>query len=521
MRKFVGTSDDALMIACTALASTLIYLAASSYLRLELNAVSYRLQLFRSYYEKFGWPDLFPAAVSGVGLIQLVILGTVCAIFGLLVRWLFYPGSGGGLVVLVYGFAAALVPPLFVAAVLWPDGQGRLGTLALLALSVGFTGVLALAFIRRLRARAREAAQIEATTDVERSRFRFLVLVPLLPLMALVWWCGVSALQGFDSWSYHVPLAAHWLTDSSLYRGPEVSLTDFYPGNFELLVRWLLALGSPNYVFVVALIGGVLSVYVIYRICLELEHTETAALIAAACAGSCAVMVNLMATAYSDTMASLFTLVAVFLLLRWLRTREPVLLVALGTSLGLAAGTKYTALPVAVLIVATVAWHLLPSVKAESNSTPIRGLTALLLAAVICSGYWYIRNAIEHGNPVFRVGMVALPGVSMDYLVPPKPGLPASPLHYLFLPWREFGFTGRYYDDGIGLMFAAIALPAFILMPMLDSWRSRRPAVALWLITVVLFAQWLSTGSLYARFGLIPILLTGSARPGLALAHPC
>jgi hypothetical protein len=514
LQRVFGVSEDAAFACLALIASALAYILASTYLRVEAESLDYRLFLFREYYRRFGLPNLLPVRPQTAGALQLLLFIATCIVVGVLARIYVRARRGADTGVTVYALTAALLPTLLLALLGWPDGAGWLTTPNLLIATFALLiGAAALVVITRVRA-VGGPGHI-STTYIRGGRWSPLFLIALAPLLLAVWWCGVSAVQGYDSLWYHLPLPARWLMDSRLTRAPEITLTDFYPGNFEVLARWALLLGTPRFAFVVNVIGGILCLTTLYFICLELGQTREAARIVVACAATISVFANLMVTAYSDIFGALGILLAVLLLLRWIRTDDNALLVGVGVSLGIAVGTKYTALPPALIILCALLWHLL---RGRRTARPIAQpltlkqiatrLTLVALPALLCAGYWYVRNAVEHGNPVFPVSMFGLHGVTLDYLVPRKPGLPESPIHRLLFPWSEYGFKAAYYDDGFGLIFGAIAVPAFLLMPALGNFAKRGTTTMVWFMTLAMFAYWISTGSLYARFGLIPVLLS-------------
>ena len=73
-------------------------------------------------------------------------------------------------------------------------------------------------------------------------------------------------------------------------------------------------------------------------------------------------------------------------------------------------------------------------------------------------------------------------------------------------PWVQWEFATDY-DDGLGAAYAAVGLICFVAVIF------RRPAKGtrrrlVWAITAAAFVLWIGTGSITARFGLFPVLLT-------------
>ncbi|MCA8962505.1 MAG: hypothetical protein KDC38_18395, partial [Planctomycetes bacterium] len=89
-----------------------------------------------------------------------------------------------------------------------------------------------------------------------------------------------------------------------------------------------------------------------------------------------------------------------YLLLAWdvvvvARRRPEVMRTALlsGLFLGVACGIKYTALPIAAVL--ALAWPVMMSTRRVATAITCAG------SALVTGGFWYARNALELGNPVY------------------------------------------------------------------------------------------------------------------------
>jgi hypothetical protein len=73
---------------------------------------------------------------------------------------------------------------------------------------------------------------------------------------------------------------------------------------------------------------------------------------------------------------------------------------------GIALGVKVSAVPVAVIILGMVAWR-------AGGVRPASRVVALFAAAwAITGGYWYARNIVHTGNPVYPAAFLVWPGVT-------------------------------------------------------------------------------------------------------------
>src|SRR6185503_7455321 len=103
-------------------------------------------------------------------------------------------------------------------------------------------------------------------------------------------------------------------------------------------------------------------------------------------------------------------------------------LVGMGACLGLAVGTKYSAMPTAVAIVAVAsyyAWRVAHGMlDTGERYVNVRTFLVMLgtigLSALVCAGYWLVRNAVRHGNPLYPVRTLGMPGVDLEYIIPVK-----------------------------------------------------------------------------------------------------
>jgi hypothetical protein len=518
-----------LIVGFAALVSGALYVAVSQELRHQLSDPAYKTSLIRSFFAERGLGGvrlLRPVDAGGsVSVLALILLGLAAGYF---LREAFGKRRGRAEVV-AFGVGAICLAAVLIATILWPDGRGALGSWQWLAGVAAIAGVAAV-FARRADRRAvlePEAPEYPAAPSHDPGRgWAIAFLVLLVPMLIAAWWNGVDAIRGFDSLSDHLPRAARWFHLSRLSTESGELLTPYYPGNFQLIVRWFVALGTDAYAFVPALLGSVLCLAAIYGICRELGQPVWTATVAAAAAASCSQLPYLSTTVEADTAMSAWLLLATFFLLRWLRTMRPpeggdtepvydaAALGALGACLGLAVGTKYSALPtVAVLgvIVVFKVWRAAgvtgPNGERYFNvRTVVMMLAVVVVPAVLCCGYWLLRNTIEHHNPLYPIKTLGLPGVDLRYIIPIKPTLASSLWKRATYPWVQWEYRTDY-DDGLGAAYAAVGLVCFVAVLFRDRAAGKQRKLV-WAITAAAFLLWIGTGSITARFGLFPVLLT-------------
>jgi hypothetical protein len=530
--------------------SAAAYVRWSQELYHEIGDTRYARTLVGGFLRERGLSSIYLLRpVSGEGALLLLAFVVSCALAGIALRAAATPGHvrrrrGPELVIAL--LIAAIVPPLLMATVFWPDGAGRLESMPIITVTLVVALLAALvAWWRRRQVQAPPLAESEASsgdapagdansvaaiavqseTPDPGLRWAWLFLLLLVPLTLAVWWNGVDALRGFDTQSDHLPRAARWLYLARLSDESGALLTPYYPGNFLILVRWILVLGTDAYAFVPSFAAAVLCLWTLYAISRDMGQRRWTAVISAATAASCALVPYLSTTVQADTATTACLLLGVLLLLRWVRTTnrravseppltEQAMLLSFGASLGLAVGIKYSALPPALALFAIAAGH---AWRASYQTSPagqpyfnLRTLTVSLATiaapALLCGGYWLLRNAVLHGNPFYPVATAGLPGVDMRVIIPIKRALVDAPWHRATYPWAQWDF-GYVYDDGLGACFAAVALVGAVLVPFRKP-RANSSRRLVWAITLATYALWIMTGSITARFGLLPILLS-------------
>lgn len=533
-------------VAALVVLSLACVLGWSRELRFELTGTSYKRELVRQFFVDLGVGGItLFRPVAPAGAVALVLWLLSCMVAGTAVRRA-VRGAGDVPQLIAFVLAATTVPTLLLATLRWPDGRGTIGASSVIGTTLALAIVAWLVALRRERTHPSAAGPasnpaeagdrrgppsaapevgIQAPSQDPGRGWALAVVVALVPLVLAAWWNGVDAIRGFDSLSDHLPRAARSFRLSSLAVESGELLTPHFPGGFHILVAWMLVLRTDAYAFVPSYAAAVAALACIYHISRELGQPRWTALMSAALAATCSLVPYLATTVEADLPATAFLLFGVLLLLRWQRLPraeasgsrvdgDVAPLAAVGTALGLAVGTKYAVIPSALLLaLVTTVMVLRRSDERMAGGRPRLNLRAFLLRlacllgpVMLCGSFWYLRNLVEHGNPTFPVAIAGLPGVDMRFIVPVKPSLVGSMLHRASYAWVHWDFQ-RVYDDGLGIAFAAVALPAFAIMVF------PRPPVGsrrrfVWGITFGAYVAWLGTGSITARFGLFPIMLT-------------
>jgi len=205
----------------------------------------------------------------------------------------------------------------------------------------------------------------------------------------------------FDSLMYHIPMIDEWLQARSLY-APD-SAYWWSPGNSELLGLWCVAPFSGD--FLIALNNlPTMALWVVATLSighsLELDRRWSKLAVLAVLA----VHTSFLET---DDASNDLALVAFFsssaaYALRYARTGRRCDLVLGGLSLGLLLGVKYFSVGYLALVAGIWAAGTL---LRRGLQPAIRDVFILGLAAAPTGAYWYVRNTIVSGSPIYPMGL--------------------------------------------------------------------------------------------------------------------
>ena len=215
----------------------------------------------------------------------------------------------------------------------------------------------------------------------------------------------------FDTNRYHIVNVAHWFSSHETWSLPFAQPSDHTavePGNGELLSLWLmLPFGDDRLAYATNLGAFVLIAVACAALVRELGGRAWAGGVAAlAIIGSPLVTTAFPHSMLTDLWGAGAIAAVPALGLASARLHSPRLLVLAGACAGLAAGTKYVDVLPALGVLGLVGWVTRPR---------LRPAVAAGVAAVATCGFWYLRNAVATGNPVYPqtvriAGTTLLPG---------------------------------------------------------------------------------------------------------------
>ncbi|HMT05780.1 MAG: hypothetical protein KDB48_01120 [Solirubrobacterales bacterium] len=261
-------------------------------------------------------------------------------------------------------------------------------------------------------------------------------------------------ITNFDSVWYHLPFAAEIARTGSVtgfLHTETVFLNWFYPQNSELVHAVGMVLTGKDFISIFINLGwlalGLLAGWCVGR---PYGRPHLTMFGVAVLMATHTLVVREPGTAKNDIMAAALVLSAVAIMLnRSSAGNEPKgrvspdwAMVAGGLAVGLAAGTKVTALAPALLVACAV---IFATVKGKR----LRASAVFLLPALLGGGWWYLRNLVEAGNPLPQVTSIG----PLDLVGPQRLQVARddfSVAHYLTdtTVWKEYLVPGL--NQGFG-----------------------------------------------------------------------
>lgn len=369
-----------------------------------------------------------------------------------------------------------------------------------------------------------------------------------LAALALAWQLLVALVlppYAYDALTYHLTTVASWVRSGSLAPSALSQCCAYYPSNAELLSAWqVVLLGSDALVGTVQVLAAASGGVAVAAIGRSARLSRRGAAAAGALFVLTPMVLAQAPTAYVDVLLAALVLSGLHGLTRFAATARPSRLIVPALCAGLLAGTKGTGLLWAAALVGTACVVAVLHVR-QGRMTMVlaaRALAGFVGAFVLLGGWWYLRSAVDTGNPLYpfelRAGgrtVFAGPLQLTDVIQQPQVGSGrAWPVAVLrswvadLLPWRHGSYDYQQRLGGLGPLWSWLGLP--LLVPVaVQLWRRRSTALtALVPVFAVLLVQpfrWWARFTLpLAAVGVLAILITiertrpGATRRGLQLA---
>jgi 4-amino-4-deoxy-L-arabinose transferase-like glycosyltransferase len=321
----------------------------------------------------------------------------------------------------------------------------------------------------------------------------------------------------WDGLSYHLTTTAEWIQRGELVTNPLSLCCAHYPLNTELTFVWPgLLLGNDTFVDGVQIGFAVLGAVAVAGIARIAGVSRSAAAAAGAIYFLTPVILAQSSTNYNDVAFTGMFLCAVYFVLRYAISgiARPAYLALAGLAAGFALGSKGTGVLYAAVLLLVVVVAAGRAVVRKSATVRVATVLVLVFCAGLLAtgGFWYGRNLVQHGNPVYpfdlTVGGVQLfsgPVHVKDILSDPIQYRGESNWERVVHSWVHDGTPTRggdgFYEyeervGGFGIVWPWLALPAIAVFVVFAARRRRDLLLALILPLAVIFLlqpyQWWS-----------------------------
>lgn len=193
-----------------------------------------------------------------------------------------------------------------------------------------------------------------------------------------------------DALIYHLAYPKLYLQHGRIFELP-FAFYSYYPMNTELLFMIPLYLGKDSLAAIIHMAFGLMTAGLIYYY-LKSKIDSAYALLGAFIFLSTPIVIKLSTIPYVDLALGFHSAAAVLALLRWRVDKKTKWLVISGIFSGLALGTKYNGLYIS-MILAFMCLHM------ARHERPFNALAIFLSISIVIAFPWYIKNAIQTGNP--------------------------------------------------------------------------------------------------------------------------
>jgi len=236
------------------------------------------------------------------------------------------------------------------------------------------------------------------------------VLLMVFLLLAFFFMAADSYPVLWDSYSYHLPMAASFLQDGLLthYQYYGIPIGAYYPHSIELLYSLFFSINGierSSLVNFPSIILLALGLYLLSREVLKMQRTP--AILGSILFLFFPVVSDYFFDANVDLYFLSFALLATYAILRFSREKQSDYLAGIILLSGLLMGTRYQGLSLAALLGASLVWIITRN-KAWRSS--LRTALIFVPIAAVTGGFFYLRNIIIAGNPFFPLKF-GLPGI--------------------------------------------------------------------------------------------------------------
>jgi hypothetical protein len=343
----------------------------------------------------------------------------------------------------------------------------------------------------------------------------------------------------WDALTYHLRFPVLWLETGSLVTSP-APVGDpshaYFPLVGEMLLYWgMISTGTDLWSSLSQVPFAIAGACALAALAIRCGAGAGGAVLAACCWLGTPSVLRQTVEGMVDIELAAFFLCALLFSIRWGKRGRNVWIYLAGSALGLAVGTKYIGVLLALATLPVLASSTRGVLRSREGATGGVAWDLMVASTLLVGlgGYTYFRNAVAHGNPFLPIhveigGLTILPGVRSpahyygegilnvgwpEFLLSPRSMLEMGPLFTILaaLPFVAlFAFRGwRAVPEDPARFLSACAALAFLLITFILPYRVHRfvyAVVALsWFLVAVGVRSW--TASTFAFRIAIPLLL--------------
>lgn len=300
--------------------------------------------------------------------------------------------------------------------------------------------------------------------------------------------------SGYDSMAYHLPMAIEWIKTGKILPIYFALFLSYMPGTGELLsATQIMTIKSDFLVSSIQFPFLIISAISIYSIGKTIGLNKKASLIASLFLFSTPVFVEEVQRLYIDIIFMSFVLLTLHYALKYLKTKNRTFFFLSAVTAGLLMGTKYIGMHFLILIIPVLIISLIIHSKIQILKFIFFIKNSLLWISItlLVGGYWYIRNWVITGNPIFpspvTIGKFALfqSGISPYYMdILKRVTLINNLKGYDITPYKEH----IYLSFGQPLLITlGIGIVCALILILIEKQRISRKILNVYLILLPLF----------------------------------
>lgn len=318
----------------------------------------------------------------------------------------------------------------------------------------------------------------------------FMILIPASVILLRHFYALYQIPLEYDNLAYHLPIVVEWLKLGhmrEIFYSPFAGPLGYYPSNFELLDLWTFLLWKGD--LLVNHINLPLSAFLAFALfqmgrAWNFKSTESALLILLFF--SLPVVFHQVGTPQVDLFFCLTFVLSCYFLNEYSKNKSLSELFLFALASGLFLGTKYLAVPYfAPLLTLAVILTFNENFKTKHRGKIAWGALLVACGALLGGGYWYVRNWILAGNPIFpaEVSLGSFTLFQGYYGYTDK--IFGLSLLENVKSWETLYSFIKTYTSMTGLsLFAMLLLPCIYFLSLLPKWKQIRRANKTFLLLI-------------------------------------